>query len=136
MARIVWRPSICAMHKAPHSLKMYKLTVSPLCSSSRRINGRAIIAISRVRAKALARRGELAEADRLAREAVAMLAASDYLDAHASAVADLGEVLHLAGKLQESAAVSAEAIRMYEEKGNIAVASARRAALAERQLEV
>jgi tetratricopeptide (TPR) repeat protein len=90
----------------------------------------------RVRAKALARRGELAEADRLAREAVAMLAASDYLDAHASAVADLGEVLHLAGKLQESAAVSAEAIRMYEEKGNIAVASARRAALAERQLEV
>jgi class 3 adenylate cyclase/tetratricopeptide (TPR) repeat protein len=90
----------------------------------------------RVRAKALARRGELAEADRLAREAVAMLAASDYLDAHASAVADLGEVLHLAGKLQESAAVSAEAIRMYEEKGNIAVASARRVALAERQLEV
>jgi ATP/maltotriose-dependent transcriptional regulator MalT len=90
----------------------------------------------RVRARALARRGDLADAERLAREAVEMLAASDYLDAHASAVADLGEVLHLAGKLQESAAVSAEAIRMYAKKGNIAVASARRAALAERQLEV
>jgi class 3 adenylate cyclase/tetratricopeptide (TPR) repeat protein len=83
----------------------------------------------RVRARALARRGDLAEAERLAREAVAMLAATDYLDAHAAAVADLGEVLYLGGKLEESAALSAEAIRMFEEKGNIAVANSRRALL-------
>jgi uncharacterized protein HemY len=90
----------------------------------------------RVRAKALARLGHLAEAEPLAREAVAMLAASDYLDAHAAAVADLGDVLNLAGKLEESAAVSRQAIRMYEQKGNIAVANARRALLATSQLEV
>jgi len=90
----------------------------------------------RVRAKGLARLGNATEAEPLAREAVAMLAASDYLDAHAAAVADLGDVLDLAGKLEEAAAMSHEAISMYEQKGNIAVASARRALLATRQRKV
>ncbi len=87
----------------------------------------------RVRAKTLARLGNPVEAERLAREAVAMLATSDYLDAHAAAVGDLGDVLHLAGKLEESAAATEEAIRMYERKGNIAVAGQRRARLAEQR---
>lgn len=40
------------------------------------------------------------------------------------------------GKLEESAAVSEEAIRMYEQKGNIAVARARRALLTAGRLHV
>ena len=80
--------------------------------------------------------GNHREAERLAREAVAIMATSDYLEAHASAVADLGEVLHIAGKLEESAVATEEAIRMYERKGNLVVAGERRAHLAERRLKV
>jgi class 3 adenylate cyclase/tetratricopeptide (TPR) repeat protein len=90
----------------------------------------------RVRAKTLACLGNPVEGERLAREAVAMMAMTDYLDAHATAVADLGEVLHIAGKVEESAATTEEAIRMYERKGNIAAAGERRAHVAERGLEV
>ncbi len=90
----------------------------------------------RVRAKTLARVGQLAEAERLAREAEAMMAASDYLDAHAATVADLGDVLNLAGRVDESAAMTKKAIWMYEQKGNIVVAREHRARLADRGFEV
>ena len=90
----------------------------------------------RVRGKALARLGEPAEAERLAREAVAILSATDYLDAHAIAVADLGEVLFLAGRVQESADTTAEALRVFERKGNVAFALRLRAELEERKLGV
>jgi hypothetical protein len=71
----------------------------------------------RVRAKVLARRGEPAEGERLAREAIALAARTDYLHYHAQAVADLAEVLRLSGRSKESAAVAKEAIRLYEKKG-------------------
>jgi class 3 adenylate cyclase/tetratricopeptide (TPR) repeat protein len=80
----------------------------------------------RVRARALARTGDLVEAERLGREAVALLSATDYLDAHATAVADLGEVLRLAGKAEDAEATTAEAIQLYEQKGNVAAARALR----------
>ena len=51
-----------------------------------------------VRAKVLARRGEHAEAERLAREAVAICDETDMLDAQGDVYADLAEVLLLAGK--------------------------------------
>jgi class 3 adenylate cyclase/tetratricopeptide (TPR) repeat protein len=80
------------------------------------------IAWRRVRAKLLARRGDVEEAERLAREATALAARTDYLDDRAQAVADLAEVLRLAGRPKESAAAVAEAIRLYEEKGNVVAA--------------
>jgi tetratricopeptide (TPR) repeat protein len=76
----------------------------------------------RVRARALARRGALGDAERIGREAVAIGAGTDYLNLKAKAVADLGEVLLLAGRAEESAAMTAEAIRLYELKGNVAAA--------------
>jgi tetratricopeptide (TPR) repeat protein len=76
----------------------------------------------RVRAKLLARRGELDEAERLGREAVTIASGTDYLDAHAKAVADLAEVFRLAGRPKESGAASREAIRLYEQKGNVVAA--------------
>jgi tetratricopeptide (TPR) repeat protein len=76
-----------------------------------------------VRAKVLARRGEFEEAERLAREATARAASTDYLDLRARAAADLAEVLRLAGRPDESAAAVQEAIRLHEEKGNVAAAA-------------
>ena len=51
-----------------------------------------------VRGKVLARRGELQEGERLAREAVARAEETDMLNAHADALIDLAEVLALAGQ--------------------------------------
>jgi class 3 adenylate cyclase/tetratricopeptide (TPR) repeat protein len=84
----------------------------------------AQISWRRVRAKLLARRGEVQEAERLAREATSIAARTDFLDSQAQAVADLATVLRLAGRLEESAAALQEAIRLYQRKGNIAAAAA------------
>jgi predicted ATPase/class 3 adenylate cyclase len=77
----------------------------------------------RVRAKLLARRGDVNEAERLAREATAIAARTDFLDLRAQAVSDLAEVLSLAGRPDEAAAARREAIRLHEEKGNVAAAA-------------
>jgi tetratricopeptide (TPR) repeat protein len=78
----------------------------------------------RVRAMLLARRGELEEAERLGREASAMAAGTDFSYLRCNALAELAEVLGLAGKPDEAAAVLAEAIRLCEEKGNTVTAAA------------
>jgi tetratricopeptide (TPR) repeat protein len=90
----------------------------------------------RVRAKLLARRGDVEEAERLAREAMALAARTDYLDLRAHTSADLAEVLRLAGRPQASAAASEEAIRLYEQKGNIVAARRLRRLLADPPIEV
>ena len=74
----------------------------------------------RVRAKLLARRGDLPEAERLGREGVAIASSTaDILDLRAEALADLGEVLMLAGRHQEARAAIEEAIGLYEAKGHL-----------------
>jgi tetratricopeptide (TPR) repeat protein len=84
----------------------------------------------------LARRGELAEAERLGREAVAIASGTaDILDLRAEALASLGEVLRLADRPQESRAALDEAIRLYENKGNVVGAGHIRGLLAERPIE-
>jgi class 3 adenylate cyclase/tetratricopeptide (TPR) repeat protein len=72
-----------------------------------------------VRAKLLARRGEHAEAERLAREAVGRMAQTDELDRHGDTLLDLAEVLRLAGREQEATPVVAEALELYEQKENL-----------------
>ena len=78
-----------------------------------------------VPARLLARRGQLEEAEKLAREGVALAADSEFLVLHADVLLDLAEVLALAGRMEDAAATAAEAVSLYERKGN--VASARRA---------
>ncbi|MBA3687466.1 MAG: AAA family ATPase [Chloroflexi bacterium] len=73
-----------------------------------------------VRAKVLARRGELAEGERLAREAVAVCEKTDFLDAQGDVYADLAEVLSIGGRPQEAAAALGQAIACYQGKGNLA----------------
>jgi tetratricopeptide (TPR) repeat protein len=84
-----------------------------------------------VRAKVLARRGQHAEAERLAREAVAIGEETDMLDAQGNAYADLAEVLQLAGQADEAAAALEQALERYERKGNIVSTQRARTRLAE-----
>jgi class 3 adenylate cyclase/tetratricopeptide (TPR) repeat protein len=74
----------------------------------------------RVRARALAHMGDPAQAEQVAREAVAIASSTDYLDLHANTLADLAQILTLAGRADEAATTTAEAIRLYNEKGNVA----------------
>jgi len=81
------------------------------------------------RGKVLARRGELEEGERLAREAVELAAETDMLNAHAGALTDLAEVLALAG--QDARAELEQAFALYERKGNLVMAERTRSRLAE-----
>ncbi len=81
------------------------------------------------RAKVLARRRELGEGERLAREAVALAEQTDMLSAHGDALMDLAEVLALAGK--DPRAELEQALALYERKGNLVMADRARARLAE-----
>ncbi len=87
-----------------------------------------------VRAKVLARRGELAEAERLGRAAVEIASRTDGLEWWAGALADLGEVLRLAGRPNDAAEQLEEALRLYERKGVLPAAERIRAQLAELEL--
>ena len=89
----------------------------------------------RVRAKALAHLGMLEEAERLSREAVAIASSTDALWLRAGALADLGEVLRLADRPQESRVALEEAIRLYEAKGDPARAGHVRGLLGGRPIE-
>jgi len=73
----------------------------------------------RVRAKLLAHRGTTDEAESLARNAVALAAETDFLEALAVALEDLSEVLRLAGRTADAAAELEAALRLYEQKGNV-----------------
>jgi tetratricopeptide (TPR) repeat protein len=83
-----------------------------------------------VRAKVLARRGEHAEAERLAREAVAICDQTDMLNEQGDVYADFGEVLRLGGKPDDAAAAVAQALDRYERKQNLVMAERTRDRLA------
>jgi tetratricopeptide (TPR) repeat protein len=70
------------------------------------------------RAKLLARKGEQDQADRLAAEAVALAASSDFHQAHADALRDLADIHEIAGRHAPAAQAIQDAIHFYELKGN------------------
>ena len=82
-------------------------------------------------AKILARRGELEEAERLAREAIEIIDRSDELSHQGDFRVGLAEVLQLAGRNDESIPVLEEALERYEQKENRVAADTTRALLAE-----
>jgi len=81
------------------------------------------------RAKVLARGGEFDEAERLAGEAVGLMAQTDELDRQGDTLLDLAEVLRLAGREREAAPLVADALKLYEKKENLASADRARALL-------
>jgi ATP/maltotriose-dependent transcriptional regulator MalT len=80
-----------------------------------------------VRAKVLAARGEFAEAEKLAREAVALMEASDDLNSQGDAALDLAVVLRAADRSAEAAEAAGDALTLYEAKGNTVSAALARA---------
>jgi tetratricopeptide (TPR) repeat protein len=72
-----------------------------------------------VRALILTGRGELAEAERLAREAVEIVGPTDYLDMAADAHVALAKVLEAAGRPDEAVAEWRTALDLHERKGNL-----------------
>jgi class 3 adenylate cyclase/tetratricopeptide (TPR) repeat protein len=75
-----------------------------------------------VLARVYAHRGELAEAERLAREAAALSERNDSLDVKAIALWDLAEVLATAGRPDEAVAVLEQALDHCRRKKNLALA--------------
>ena len=75
-----------------------------------------------VLARTAAEAGDLQEAERFAREGVA-IAAADELNMRAASLVDLGWVLRRAGDVDGTAAAIGEALGLYDRKGNIAAAA-------------
>ncbi|MBA3728790.1 MAG: tetratricopeptide repeat protein, partial [Actinobacteria bacterium] len=82
-----------------------------------------------VMGKVLARRGELEEGERIAREAVAIIERTDEIDHQGQAWLDLAEVLHLAGKAGDARMAVEEAVERFERKGNLIMAQRARVLL-------
>ena len=70
-------------------------------------------------ARILADRGHHAEAEDLARSAVALAAQTDLLSEHADALLDLAHVLAAAGRVPEAHAAATQALHLYQRKGNL-----------------
>jgi tetratricopeptide (TPR) repeat protein len=74
-----------------------------------------------VSARVQAHRGEHAEAERLARDAVAILGHTDALNTEGDALCDLAEVLNAAGRADEAVAALEQALDRYQRKKNVAM---------------
>jgi transcriptional regulator of nitric oxide reductase len=84
-----------------------------------------------VRAKAFARQGRTVEGERLAREAATLAAATDDINVRGDSLMTLAELLCLAERFSEAVPVLDEALRHYEQKGNVVSACKARALLGE-----
>jgi class 3 adenylate cyclase/tetratricopeptide (TPR) repeat protein len=85
----------------------------------------------RALAKLLAHRGDLAEAERLATEALELAGTTDDLNSHGDALCDLAEILVASGRTDEAVAMVEQALARYERKQNIVMAERARARLAD-----
>jgi tetratricopeptide (TPR) repeat protein len=85
----------------------------------------------RVRARLLARRGSVQQAERLAGEAVRLAAGTDWLQGHGDALLDLAGVLAAAGRARDAADAARQAAELYQRKGNVVLAGWARRRLAE-----
>lgn len=76
-----------------------------------------------VRAKTLAQRGELEEAEDLAQEAVRLVDGTEWLDVRADFRLCLAHVLSMAGRTKQAVHVLEDARGLYEQKGNPVLAA-------------
>jgi predicted ATPase/class 3 adenylate cyclase/DNA-binding winged helix-turn-helix (wHTH) protein len=83
-----------------------------------------------VRARTLATRGRLEEAERLARQAIALAERTDFINHRGDALVDFAIVLRQAARIDDARAALAEGLRLYEQKGNMVGAGRARAELA------
>jgi predicted ATPase/class 3 adenylate cyclase len=76
-----------------------------------------------VAARVLARRGQLGEAEPLAREAVELAERTDFLVQRGDAWIDLAQVLRGCGRMEDAAAAAAEGLHLHEQKRNVGTAA-------------
>jgi tetratricopeptide (TPR) repeat protein len=82
------------------------------------------------RAKVLARRQHLEEAESLARQAREITEKTDALNSQGLSLTTLAEVLLLAGREKEAAPLLDRALKLFERKGNVVAATGARETLA------
>jgi class 3 adenylate cyclase len=70
-----------------------------------------------VQSRVLSRRGDYDAAEALAREAVGIMVATDYLDQHADMLVHLARVLSEGEKVDEAVAAARKAVELYRQKG-------------------
>jgi tetratricopeptide (TPR) repeat protein len=75
-----------------------------------------------VRGRVAARRGAIAEGERLTREAVALTDPTDFVDQKASVLLGLADVLELAERRQEAMPLIEKALELARQKGNVLLA--------------
>jgi ATP/maltotriose-dependent transcriptional regulator MalT len=85
-----------------------------------------------VKAKVLAHDGAFEQAERLARKAVEIVEPTDLLSHRADAMLDLGEVLRMCSRKDESDDAIRTGISLHERKGNVAAAAGARSRLGNR----
>jgi class 3 adenylate cyclase/tetratricopeptide (TPR) repeat protein len=83
-----------------------------------------------VRARILARKGLAEEAEAVAREAVELVARTDWLMHHGDALLDLADVLERNGRVGAAEVAMREALELYDRKGNVVSAGRVRSRLA------
>ena len=83
----------------------------------------------RARGRALSQQGETAVAEGLLRDALDLVAITDALNDHADTLLDLAEVLRASHRHDQAVAAVAQAIGLYERKGNVAMAARSRSLL-------
>ena len=82
-------------------------------------------------AKICSRRGKLDAAEAAAREAVALAAATEFVDLRGDSLLALAEVLQLAGREDEAADAARQALAIWEAKGNVVHAERARTLVAQ-----
>jgi predicted ATPase len=85
----------------------------------------------RVRARVLIQRSEIDAAETLAREAVRIAEATDFINDRADALIDLSHVLEAASRGAGAVDAASHALHLYEQKGNVVAAAATRLRLGE-----
>lgn len=78
----------------------------------------------RVRARVLARRGEIRQAEAFAREALAIAEKTDFVNDRADALVDLSHVLETSRRRNDAVGAASAALHLYQLKGNIVAAEA------------
>ena len=87
-----------------------------------------------VRARVLARRGDIEQAEALAGQAVSLGEQTDFLNTRADALLDFANILHLAGCPEAARARAVEALDLYQQKGN-SVAAVRASSFLDRMTD-
>jgi tetratricopeptide (TPR) repeat protein len=86
-------------------------------------------------ARTLARRGEYADAERLAHEALDLLEPTDFVGLKADAFDALADVHRSAGQVDDAVAAVEQALALHEQKGNVVSAERSRSVLNELRAE-